>query len=73
MSPVIISGRIIIPDTIQTILQGMIIYFFPAQIISDRIGITKHINILILPEVHRDIRLLELSQQLAELHSGKHI
>ena len=41
--------------------------------ITDRIGIAEYIYILILPEIHRHIILLHLSQKLCIFHSGKHI
>ena len=57
MSTVIVAGRIIINDAVQTILNRMIINLMRAQIVTDRIGITEHINIVEPLKIDRNIRL----------------
>ena len=57
MSTVIVAGRIIIKDAVQTILNRMIINLMRTQIVTDRIGITEHINIIEPLKIDRNIRL----------------
>ena len=61
MPSVVIARGIVIADTIQTVLHRMIVDFLIIQIISDRIGIAEHIDVLILFKIHRHIGLLQLS------------
>ena len=73
MPTIVISRRIIITDTVQPVLHGMVTDFLPAQIIAYRIGVAEHVNIPILPEIHGDICLLRRSQLFAENHPRKHV
>ena len=51
----------------------MIINFLIAQIITDWVRITKNINVPVFPEIHRHIRLLQLSEQFRIFYTGEHI
>ena len=57
MSAIIVARRIIIQNTVQAILNRMIIDLMRAQVVADRIGIAEHINIVELLKVDRNIRL----------------
>ena len=66
MSFIVISCRVIVLDTVQAVLYRMIMDFLIAQVIADRIRITKDINIPIFPEIHRHIGFLQLRTFCAE-------
>ena len=73
MPPVVVAGGVIIPNTVQTVFQRMIINLMDVQIIPNRIRITEHINILIFPQIYGHKRSLQLSHQPGELHPREHI
>lgn len=73
MPPVIIAGGIIILNAVQPVLHRMIMYSGIIQIISDRIGIAEHIDIPILPKVHRYIFFFQPAEHLCIFHARKHI
>ena len=53
MSSVVISCGVKVLQTVQSVLHRMIPDMVLIQIISDRVGITIDIDILVLPQIHR--------------------
>ena len=73
MSPVIIPCRIVVPDAVKSILQGMIGNSVRTQIITYGIRITEYINLLISLEIHRDVRLQQLSEFSGKADPLQHV
>ncbi len=73
MSSVVVPGSIIIANTVKPVLQGVIINLMGVQIVADWIRIAEHVNVLILPQIHRHKRSLQLSHHSGIFYPGKHI
>ncbi len=54
MPPVVIPGRVIVLETVQPVFQRMVGDLVHIQVIADGIGVAVHIDLAVLPKVHRE-------------------
>ncbi len=69
MPPVVVPGGVVIPDAVQSVLHGVVADSVPTEVIADGIRIAEDVDVLILPEVHRNVLLLQPGELPAEFHA----